>query len=111
MSILLKLFAFILILAFAAAVGFAWYYFYMFQPKKMAFITDQVGVYNACMTGASSSYEQFWDRECRGFGYQPNCRLPGDIVQRIDQTMSDDKNACGVKYTEALKTVNYVFPW
>ena len=111
MSILIKIFAFLFFLALVATVGFAWYYFYVFQPQKMAFIRDQQDIDNACLKGTDTKYQEFWDRECQGLGYRAQCRLPGETVQRLDQTLSDDKAACGVKYTEALKTVNYVFPW
>ena len=34
------------------------------------------------------------------------------IINRIKLSQEyDDKNACNVKYTEALKTINYIFPW
>jgi hypothetical protein len=111
MSMLLKLFALILLLTIIAGISFAWYYFYTFQPKKMAFIAEQGDIQSACLAGADAKYQDFWDRECNGYGYQPKCRLPTDNVARLDQVLSDDKNACNVKYTEALKTVNYIFPW
>lgn len=111
MSIILKLLTFLIVLGFLAAIGFTGYYFYVFQPKKMAFIKEQQDIFNACVTGADAHYEEFWDRECRGLGYQPKCRLAGDVIQRIDGSRSDEKMSCGVKYTEALKTINYVFPW
>ena len=111
MSIILKLLAFLLLLAILASVGFAWYYFYVFQPKKIAFIQEQKDIHAACIAGTTPKYEDFWDRECSGFGYQPKCRLPGEIIARLDQTLTDDKNACNVTFTETLKTINYIFPW
>jgi hypothetical protein len=111
MSIILKLLAFLFVLAFIATIAFTWYYFYVFQPKKMAFITSQQEMQKSCLADAEAKYNQIWDQECQGFGFRERCRLPGETIERLDQTHSDDKNVCNVKYTEALKTINYVFPW
>lgn len=111
MSILLKLLTVLFILAVITLAGFTAYYFFVFQPQKMAFITAKGEEQKACVADKENRYNEFWDRECRGLGYREKCRLPAEILQRLDKTMSDDKNACSVNYTEALKTVNYVFPW
>ncbi len=77
----------------------------------MVFITEQQGMHDSCLAATDGKYNEFWDRECRGLGYRERCRLPGEVLQRLDQTLSDDKKSCDVTYTEALKTINYVFPW
>jgi len=111
MSILLKLFMVVVILGVLSTIGFTAYYFYVFQPQKMEFISAKGEEQKACLADKDNRYNEFWDRECRGLGFRERCRLPAETLQRLDQTLSDDKNACSKNYEEALKTINYVFPW
>lgn len=106
-----KLLIILLMLVVVVAGGAWYYYFQIFIPKKIAFIKEQQELQKSCLADSETRYNEFWDRECRGFGFRERCRLPGETIERIDKTLSDDKNACSVKYTEALKTINYVFPW
>ena len=55
---------------------------------------------NACLTDATQSYNEEWDRSCAGLGRRKDCSLPSSIVDSVDKHYSNYRNDCFKKYPQ-----------